>query len=204
MRAIAGLVSALALLAPPSALAQRMMPAEFVDAATVVEGLAVDMRYFGTDNFVGARIDGYEAPRCLLARRAAAALAAVQRDLAGRGFGLKVFDCYRPVRAVAHFVRWAHDATDVARKTEYYPDIDKRDLFRLDYIAERSHLGAAAGRAGDRRRRYGHAVRFLQPEIMARGQARERGGAAQPGATCRRDDARWLSPLRQGMVALRA
>jgi D-alanyl-D-alanine dipeptidase len=104
----------------------------------VVEGLAVDMRYFGTDNFVGARIDGYEAPRCLLARRAVAALAAVQRDLAGRGFGLKVFDCYRPVRAVAHFVRWAHDATDVARKAEYYPDIDKRDLFRLGYIAERS------------------------------------------------------------------
>jgi len=57
MRAIAGLVSALVLLAPLRALAQRTMPAEFVDAATVVEGLAVDMRYFGTDNFVGARID---------------------------------------------------------------------------------------------------------------------------------------------------
>jgi len=138
MRAIAGLVSALVLLAPLRALAQRTMPAEFVDAATVVEGLAVDMRYFGTDNFVGARIDGYEAPRCLLVRRAAAALAAVQRDLARLGFGLKVFDCYRPGRAVAHFVRWARDATDVARKADYYPDIDKRDLFRLGYIAERS------------------------------------------------------------------
>src|SRR5262245_47302408 len=113
-------------------------PPEFVDAATVVGGLVVDMRYFGTDNFVGRRIDAYEAPRCLLARPAAAALSAVQRDLAQRGLGLKVLDCYRPARAVAHFMRWARDTADVARKADYYPDIDKRNLFRLGYIAERS------------------------------------------------------------------
>src|SRR5258708_37111170 len=88
----------------------------FVDVATTVEGLAVDMRYFGTDNFVGARVDGYEAARCLMTQQAALALAAVQRDLAPRGFGLKVFDCYRPTRAVAHFVRWARDVRDVKRK----------------------------------------------------------------------------------------
>jgi zinc D-Ala-D-Ala dipeptidase len=120
-----------------SALAQTM-PAAFIDAATVVEGLAVDMRYFGSDNFVGKRIDGYAAPRCLLTRPAAVALAAVQRDLAPHGLGLKVYDCYRPTRAVAHFVRWARDLADVARKADYYPDIDKRNLFRLGYIAERS------------------------------------------------------------------
>jgi D-alanyl-D-alanine dipeptidase len=96
------------------------------------------MRYFGKDNFVGARIDGYEAARCLLTRQAAAALARVQRDLASQGFGLKVFDCYRPARAVAHFVRWARDLKDVRRKADYYPDVDKRDLFRLGYIAPRS------------------------------------------------------------------
>jgi zinc D-Ala-D-Ala dipeptidase len=116
----------------------QTMSAEFVDAATVVDGLVVDMRYFGSDNFVGRRIDGYEAPRCLLARPAAAALSIVQRDLVQGGFGLKVLDCYRPVRAVAHFVRWARDTADVARKADYYPDIDKRNLFRLGYIAERS------------------------------------------------------------------
>ncbi len=116
----------------------QTMPAEFVDAATVVDGLVVDMRYFGADNFVGTRIDGYEAPRCLLARPAAQALAAVQRELATRGLGLKVLDCYRPARAVAHFMRWARDAADVARKADYYPDVDKRDLFRLGYIAGRS------------------------------------------------------------------
>ena len=54
---------------------QGFVPQGFVDAATVVDGLVVDMRYFGADNFVGAKIDGYEAPVCLLTRPAAAALA---------------------------------------------------------------------------------------------------------------------------------
>jgi zinc D-Ala-D-Ala dipeptidase len=127
----------LLLLTSCSAHAQSM-PAEFIDAATVVDGLVIDMRYFGADNFVGKRIDGYEAPRCLLTRPAATALAAAQRDLARRGLGLKVYDCYRPARAVAQFARWARDVADVARKPDYYPDVDKRDLFRLGYIAERS------------------------------------------------------------------
>ena len=118
--------------------AQAQMPAAFVDAGSVVDGLVVDMRYFGDDNFVGTRIDGYEAARCLLTRPAAAALARVQEDLALQGFGLKVFDCYRPTRAVAHFVRWARDIRDVKRKADFYPDVDKRDLFRLGYISNRS------------------------------------------------------------------
>lgn len=126
----------LSLLAPP-ALAQAP-PAGFVDAAAVVDGLAVDMRYFGAHNFVGTKIDGYEAPRCLLTVAAADALATVQRELAGRGLGLKVFDCYRPQRAVAHFMRWAQNIDDVNGKTEFYPDVDKLDLFKEGYIAERS------------------------------------------------------------------
>ncbi|MEA2988244.1 MAG: zinc D-Ala-D-Ala dipeptidase [Alphaproteobacteria bacterium] len=132
------IATALLLVATVSARAQDAPEANFVDAAAAVEGLVVDMRYYGTDNFVGARVDGYERPRCVLAREAAAALATVQRGLAARGLGLKVFDCYRPARAVAHFVRWARDAGDVKQKQAFYPDIDKRDLFRLGYIAERS------------------------------------------------------------------
>ena len=129
----------LLLTAPPSAFAQAPLPRGFVDAADVVEGLVVDMRYATTNNFVGEKIDGYERSRCLLSAQAANALAAVQRNLAGRGLGLKVFDCYRPVRAVAHFVRWARKPDDDARrKAAYYPDIDKRDLFKLGYIATRS------------------------------------------------------------------
>jgi D-alanyl-D-alanine dipeptidase len=65
-------------------------------------------------------------------------LAEVQRDLAELGFGLKVFDCYRPARAVAHFMRWAQDLSDQRGKDEFYPDVDKRDLFKDGYIAERS------------------------------------------------------------------
>jgi D-alanyl-D-alanine dipeptidase len=122
----------------PAQVPQGFASAGFVDAATVVDGLVVDMRYFGEDNFVGGRIDGYEAPRCLLTRPAAAALARVQQNLAKQGFGLKVFDCYRPTRAVAHFVRWARDAKDVKRKADFYPEVDKRDLFRLGYISNRS------------------------------------------------------------------
>jgi len=129
---------ALLLLPLAPARAQEPPPKGFVDAAAVIEGLAVDMRYFGDNNFVGTRIDGYERPRCLLTRQAADALAAIQRDLAGRGLALKMFDCYRPTRAVAHFIRWAQRIDDVKRKAEFYPDIDKRDLFRLGYIAARS------------------------------------------------------------------
>ena len=124
-------------LAATSAKAQSRHPS-FVDAAQGIPGLAVEMRYFEGSNFVGRRIDGYEAPICLLTREAAVALAAVQRDLATSGLGLKVFDCYRPVRAVAHFVRWSRDLSDQQNKGEYYPDFDKRDLFRDGYISARS------------------------------------------------------------------
>src|SRR5437870_9569404 len=143
----------LLLLVPQSARAQASLPAGFVDAAAVVDGLVVDMRYFGGNNFVGERIDGYERPRCLLSGPAAHALAAVERDLAARGLGLKVFDCYRPQRAVAQFVRWAQRIDDVKRKREFYPDVDKRDLFQgglylrslrpFARFDRRSHAGAA-------------------------------------------------------------
>jgi D-alanyl-D-alanine dipeptidase len=127
----------LATLAPLAALAQER-PAAFVDAATVVPGLIVEMRYAGSHNFVGRPIDGYEAPRCLLSQAAAAALAEVARDLASRGLHIKAFDCYRPTRAVANFVRWARDLKDTAGKAEFYPDVDKRTLFRDGYIASQS------------------------------------------------------------------
>jgi len=113
-------------------------PVAFVDAAAVVPGLVIDMRYAGSHNFVGRPIDGYQKPRCLLTRAAADALAAAARELAPRGLVFKVFDCYRPVRAVADFVRWAHNLADGAGKAEFYPDIDKRLLFREGYIASRS------------------------------------------------------------------
>ena len=120
------------------AAAAQTRPAAFVDAATVVPGLVEDMRYAGAHNFVGRPIDGYEAARCWLTQPTAVALAAVARDLAPRGLVLKVFDCYRPTRAVANFMRWAHDLNDTAGKAEFYPQVDKRTLFHDGYISSRS------------------------------------------------------------------
>ncbi|GEP01640.1 M15 family metallopeptidase [Methylobacterium haplocladii] len=122
--------------------AQAQSP--FVDAAGLVPGLSVEMRYAGAHNFVGRPIAGYEAPRCLLTPQAARALAVAQADLGPRGYRLKVFDCYRPTRAVADFVAWASDPADIRMKAEFYPAVDKRDLFRLGYIAARSaHSGGS-------------------------------------------------------------
>jgi D-alanyl-D-alanine dipeptidase len=122
-------------------------PAAFADAATIVPGLVAEMRYAGSHNFVGRPIDGYEAPRCLLTQAAAGALADIARDLAPRGLVIKVFDCYRPTRAVANFVRWARDFNDATAKAEFYPDVDKRTLFRDGYIA--SHSGHSRGSTAD-------------------------------------------------------
>lgn len=113
-------------------------PDAFVEIREFLPDAVMDIRYFTEHNFVGARVDGYEAPKCYLTREAAQALAGVQADLNAFGFGLKIYDCYRPQRAVDHFVRWAKDVEDTATRTEFYPTVDKRNLFRDGYIAERS------------------------------------------------------------------
>lgn len=108
-----------------------------VDVASVVPGLHTDIRYAGGNNFVGTPVTGYESPKCLLLAPVAEALASVQQDVQREGLSLKVFDCYRPVRAVQHFVRWARDPGDQRTKAAYYPNLEKASL--LDgYIAETS------------------------------------------------------------------
>ncbi len=109
--------------------------------------IRTEVRYFGRDNFVGEPIDGYEAPKIYVTRPVLDALLAAQRDLAPFGFSLKVFDAYRPQRAVDHFARWAADLDDTRMKSRYYPRVDKRNLFRDGYIAARS--GHSRGSAVD-------------------------------------------------------
>ncbi|HEX4408952.1 MAG TPA: M15 family metallopeptidase [Xanthobacteraceae bacterium] len=133
----ASLGLALAAIVFTQASSQERPPA-FVDAATVVPGLVADMRYAGSHNFTGRPVDGYEAPRCFMTREAATALAGATHELAGQGLVFKVFDCYRPTRAVANFARWARDVNDTLAKAEFYPNVDKRTLFRDGYIASRS------------------------------------------------------------------
>jgi D-alanyl-D-alanine dipeptidase len=113
-------------------------PDDFVRLHDVDPTILQPVRYYSDFNFVGARIDGYEAPVIWLTRPAAEALAKVQAELRPRGLTLKVFDAYRPQQAVDHFVRWSHQGLDQKMKPFFYPDIAKRRLFAEGYIASRS------------------------------------------------------------------
>lgn len=123
---------------PSSSRAPLEIPEDFVFIEALIPGLVVELRYQGTDNFLGQPVDGYQGARPMLTRAAAEALARVQQDLAPFGLGLKVFDAYRPQRAVDHFVRWARDLQDVRMQARYYPRVDKSRLFVEGYIADRS------------------------------------------------------------------
>ena len=93
---------------------------DLVDMTTLVPDIALEIRYAGSDNFVGRPIDGYLAPKCLLLRPAAQALQRVEASLRQQHLRMKLFDCYRPVRAVRDFVRWAEDLPDQRTKPHYY------------------------------------------------------------------------------------
>lgn len=110
----------------------------FVDIKDLIPSIVLDIRYYTPHNFVGKRIGGYNAPKCLLTRQAAEALKNVQEELSRFSLSLKLYDCYRPQRSVNEFINWAEDPADTRMKEEFYPDVDKKDLFRQDYIARRS------------------------------------------------------------------
>ena len=113
-------------------------PDGFVRVAEAVPDAILEIRYYSTYNFVGDRIDGYERPTALLTVEAAKALKAVSDDVKKQGYRLKIFDAYRPQRAVAHFMRWAKDVDDTRMKPYFYPNLDKSVLFAQGYIAEKS------------------------------------------------------------------
>ena len=111
---------------------------QFVTITDVVPDAILEIRYFGTYNFVGTRIDGYEEPTALLTKRAADSLKAVSDDVKAQGYRLKIYDAYRPQKGVDHFVRWAEDINDTLMKPYFYPDLDKSVLFPQDYICLKS------------------------------------------------------------------
>ena len=110
----------------------------FVLLSDVVPHIVQEIRYFSTFNFVGDRVDGYEEPIALLTHDAARALKAVSNEMMVKGYRLKVFDAYRPVTAVKHFIYWAIEDEDIRMKPYFYPDINKQDAFELGYIAKQS------------------------------------------------------------------
>ena len=113
-------------------------PRGFVDAKTLIPDLVVEMRYATARNFIGRPIPGYKAPRCFLTLPAAKALQCAADGLRAARLPLKVYDCYRPQRAVNAFVAWGRDLRDQKMKSAFYPEVDKRRLFYENYIASRS------------------------------------------------------------------
>jgi D-alanyl-D-alanine dipeptidase len=119
----------------------------FVNISDVVPDVILEVRYYSTYNFIGNRINGYEGPFALLTKEAAKALKNASDELIKSGYRLKIFDSYRPQRAVDHFVRWAEDINDTRMKKIFYPDVAKKDLFTLGFIAE--HSGHSRGSTVD-------------------------------------------------------
>jgi D-alanyl-D-alanine dipeptidase len=114
------------------------LPDGFAYLRDIAPDIAHDIRYFGYHNFVGAHIEGYGEPECVLTVQAAEALKKVQVELVTKGYSLKVYDCYRPQEAVDHFASWAEDYADTKTKAEFYPDEPKETLFKRGYIAHKS------------------------------------------------------------------
>lgn len=113
-------------------------PSGFVLLSDHIPGIIQEIRYFTTYNFVGERVDGYEEPIALLTIEAARCLKEVSNTANVMGYRLKIFDAYRPVRAVKHFVMWGLEDLDQKMKPFFYPDLDKRELFNRGYIATQS------------------------------------------------------------------
>jgi D-alanyl-D-alanine dipeptidase len=146
MKAIAALVATVGFLTSP-VLAEGFLPADFAYLRDIDPTIIQDMRYATANNFVGRVLAGYEAGECIVTRAVGAALRRVQQDLKPRGLSLKVYDCYRPQRAVDDMYAWAQDGHETAAQRRYNPNMRKVDLFRLGYIARRS--GHSTGKAVD-------------------------------------------------------
>ena len=121
-----------------SAVDPREDSSQFVTLTDVVPDAILEIRYFGTYNFVGTRIDGYLEPTALLTKVAADSLLAVSNDVKALGYRLKIYDAYRPQMGVDHFMRWGADIADTLMKPYFYPDLTKEVLFPQEYICERS------------------------------------------------------------------
>lgn len=131
---------AVLLAAPGAATAQSKVAPKgaFVSVQDVAPGVLLDVRYRTAHNFIGKRIDGYREARCLVTRQTGAALARVQARVKARGYTLKMYDCYRPQRAVDQFVAWGKRLSDQTMKAEFYPRVKKSRVFKEGYIAEKS------------------------------------------------------------------
>src|SRR5712672_1650515 len=138
------LLTAMELASPAGA---QTMPGGFVFLRDIDPTIIQDIRYAGSNNFVGRPLAGYGAGECVVKRPVALALKNIQQELAKQKLSLKMFDCYRPARAVADMVVWSRNGKETAAERRYNPAFRKADLFRLGYIA--THSGHSTGSALD-------------------------------------------------------
>ena len=120
-----------------SSLFSNNLPKGFVYIDEVINDVDIDIRYSNDNNFIGKKINGYNQSAAISTKELALALQEIQNDLKHFGYGVKIFDAYRPQKAVNHFSRWSTN-DDVLMKDLFYPNIEKRDLFKEGYIASRS------------------------------------------------------------------
>ncbi|WP_034059709.1 M15 family metallopeptidase [Lacinutrix jangbogonensis] len=121
-----------------SVLAFAQLPEGFVYAKTEIPSILVDLQYCGDTNFVGETIEGYNANVAIMTKQTAVALKKVQTELEKQHLSIKIYDGYRPQRAVNHFVRWAKVVNDTLMKQQFYPRVAKKNLFIEGYIASKS------------------------------------------------------------------
>lgn len=114
------------------------IPSGFVEIRDVIPDIVLDLRYLTNHNFLGVPVNGYKSGKCYITKAAADSLSKVQAELRKFNLSLKVYDAYRPQRAVDHFVKWAKDLSDTLTKKEFYPTVDKSRLFIDGFIAEKS------------------------------------------------------------------
>lgn len=113
-------------------------PEDFIDLKTAIPNCQINLKYYGKDNFVGQRIVGYNSEIVLLTRRTAMALKKVHEKLALKGYGLKIFDGYRPVRSVNAFFEWGLEEESGLTKDDFYPDLTRTEIFEKGFIASPS------------------------------------------------------------------
>ena len=117
---------------------KAQLPKGFVYVKNEIPSIKTELRYYTNNNFVGKPINGYNKNVCILSSQATNALKKAQKELERYKLSLKIYDAYRPQKAVDHFISWAKDLNDTITKQKFYPDVDKSKLFKEQYIATRS------------------------------------------------------------------
>lgn len=118
--------------------AAAQIPDDFGYITDEIPDIRLEIRYASKENFMGRMVNGYSSPKVVLTKKALSALKKAQTEFNQLGYGIKVFDAYRPQRAVDDFMQWIKAENDTVKKQEYYPQLNKKNLVLQGYIAEKS------------------------------------------------------------------